>query len=615
MSSSLRALVFCLAALSSSTIAAPWPTFVQHSTHNSRSLSNGAKVPIYHPKSTFEIYERGVEHPLSKRAVKAHYTESALAFLHEKLGNGDIALKSSFGGPHSSHVYVKQRVGGVPVANAVANVALNAKGDVVSFSSNFVKLNSFVAPSTEPKLTAQEAISSAVQALGGVHTGKEPELEFLALEDGQLALTHAVRLELDENGHMVEAYIDAKTGEVRGMVDFTNDLTMRVVPITKADPTVAYELVRDPEDHVASPRGWITAEGKNWHATVGNNALAFKGNAARDTIDQILASTQPESEPGVFDYKFDPTADPKSEVNLAAARVNAWYVANMAHDILYRYGFTESTWNFQDDNFGKGGNGSDVVFISVQDASEYDNANFATLPDGEPALMRMYLWQDFNPMRDGDLANSVVLHEYAHGLTNRMTGGGTAVCLQTIEAQGLGEGWSDAFAEWVSQSTNGGYVHDFTIGAYLTGDYDNGIRSHPYSNNRRVNPLTYADVKKSEEPHTIGEIWAQTLHIVHGALVQTLGSAKDALTNPEAENGHTVFMHLLVDALAIQPCNPSFTDARLSWIQADQNRYGGKNRCNLWLAFAYMGLGVDAKDYVNSHKVPAYCPLKYTKPK
>jgi len=43
-------------------------------------------------------------------------------------------------------------------------------------------------------------------------------------------------------------------------------------------------------------------------------------------------------------------------------------------------------------------------------------------------------------MRDGALENDIVVHENTHGMTNRMTGGGTAACLQTIEACGLGEG-------------------------------------------------------------------------------------------------------------------------------------------------------------------------------
>jgi len=45
--------------------------------------------------------------------------------------------------------------------------------------------------------------------------------------------------------------------------------------------------------------------------------------------------------------------------------------------------------------------------------------------------------------------NSIPVHEYTHGLTNRLTGGGTGTCLQTTEAGGMGEGWSDAMAEYV----------------------------------------------------------------------------------------------------------------------------------------------------------------------
>jgi extracellular elastinolytic metalloproteinase len=46
------------------------------------------------------------------------------------------------------------------------------------------------------------------------------------------------------------------------------------------------------------------------------------------------------------------------------------------------------------------------------------------------------------------MENDIVIHEMTHGVTNRMTGGGTARCLQGIEAGGMGEGWSDAMAEY-----------------------------------------------------------------------------------------------------------------------------------------------------------------------
>ncbi len=37
----------------------------------------------------------------------------------------------------------------------------------------------------------------------------------------------------------------------------------------------------------------------------------------------------------------------------------------------------------------------------------------------------MFLWDHTNPMRDGALENDIVSHENTHGISNRMTGGGT----------------------------------------------------------------------------------------------------------------------------------------------------------------------------------------------
>ena len=45
--------------------------------------------------------------------------------------------------------------------------------------------------------------------------------------------------------------------------------------------------------------------------------------------------------------------------------------------------------------------------------------------------------------------NSVLIHEFGHGLSTRLVGGGTASCLDITESKGLGEGWSDALAKLV----------------------------------------------------------------------------------------------------------------------------------------------------------------------
>lgn len=51
--------------------------------------------------------------------------------------------------------------------------------------------------------------------------------------------------------------------------------------------------------------------------------------------------------------------------------------------------------------------------------------------------------------RDTDMDNSMLIHEATHGITNRLTGGGTADCLGSLYSSGLGEGWSDIMAEYV----------------------------------------------------------------------------------------------------------------------------------------------------------------------
>ena len=184
-----------------------------------------------------------------------------------------------------------------------------------------------------------------------------------------------------------------------------------------------------------------------------------------------------------------------------------------------------------------------------------------------------------------------------------MTGGGTGACLQTLEAQGLGEGWSDTFA-FVTEQTSATPV-DFVVGAYVTNN-PAGIRHHPYSTSKNVNPYTYASLKTMNEEHDIGEVWANTLINVYYPLVAKYGFASN-LFNPTQRQGNIVFLHLFMDALPLQPCNPTFLTARDAIIQADANRYGGANKCLLWKAFASRGLGVKAANYNDDSSVPAGC--------
>jgi len=168
----------------------------------------------------------------------------------------------------------------------------------------------------------------------------------------------------------------------------------------------------------------------------------------------------------------------------------------------------------------------------------------------------------------------------------------------------MGEGWSDAFADWTEQGCE---TEDFTLGEYVT-NHPGGIRSHPYSTDMTTNPLKYSSLSTLNEVHAIGEVWANMLHNVYAALVDKHGFSENAFTNPTGTEGNVVFMHNFIDGLALQPCNPTFVSARDAFIQADANRYHGKHKCTIWRAFASRGLGSKASgDRKDSFDVPQGC--------
>ena len=116
---------------------------------------------------------------------------------------------------------------------------------------------------------------------------------------------------------------------------------------------------------------------------------------------------------------------------------------------------------------------------------------------------------------------------------------------------------------------------------------------------------------------------------VYANLVDLHGFSATARTDPTTSEGNVIFLHLFIDSLAIQPCNPTckyfaeiaivreiqevssfctVLNARDAWLQADVTRFGGANACALWDAFASRGLGAGAANHVNSFLLPPGCP-------
>lgn len=210
---------------------------------------------------------------------------------------------------------------------------------------------------------------------------------------------------------------------------------------------------------------------------------------------------------------------------------------------------------------------------------------------------------------DSSFDNGIIAHEFAHGISNRLTGGpSNTSCLTTPEQ--MGEGWSDWFALMMQLKTGDSGETPKGIGTYAINEATTGggIRNYPYSTNMTINPLTFADTngKSFIDPddsiekvlvHAVGEIWAATLWDLTWAYIGKYGFSSNIYTGT---GGNNKVMQLVIDAMKLQPCNPSFIQARDAIIAADQATTGGQDYCMIWKVFARRGLGVNASSGDNS---------------
>jgi extracellular elastinolytic metalloproteinase len=220
-----------------------------------------------------------------------------------------------------------------------------------------------------------------------------------------------------------------------------------------------------------------------------------------------------------------------------------------------------------------------------KDGSGVNNANFGTPPEGQRPQMQMYIGVNVTPHRDGDLDNGVIAHEYGHGISTRLTGGGVNVgCLDNDEQ--MGEGWSDFFAMMTTMKPGDVGATARGMGNYLFGQPINGagIRPTPYSTNMTINNSTYNTIKTVAVPHGVGYVWASMLWDLNWALIEAHGQA----------TGYDEVMNLVMEGMKLQPCSPGFVDGRNAILAADVALYGGTNQCLIWKVFARRGLGFSA---------------------
>ncbi|WP_187632003.1 M36 family metallopeptidase [Hymenobacter lutimineralis] len=195
--------------------------------------------------------------------------------------------------------------------------------------------------------------------------------------------------------------------------------------------------------------------------------------------------------------------------------------------------------------------------------------------------------------RDGAFDNVIIAHEYTHGISTRLTGGpSTADCLDNVE--GMGEGWSDFVALWLTTKPGDKATTPRSVGSYVMGQPTDGegIRQKPYSTDMAVNNYTYDIIGKAyTETHDVGEVWATVLWDLNWAMIERYGYNADLY---RGTGGNNKAMLLVMEGMKLQPCSPGFLDGRNAILAADKALFNSANQDLIWRVFARRGMGSNA---------------------
>ncbi len=726
----------------------------------------------------------------------AHLREAAAELDLTASDVADVAVTDLVPSGHNgvTHVYLRQRVNGLEIDGAEMGIHIDRRGRIFHRTGAFVRAAGSRAAAVPafPALAPDQAIRAAAQELGlgdraadltlveslggfdrrtvysspALSEAEIPvRLRYLRAPGGdRLTLAWNLNLKVTGDSDWLDLWVDAANGTIASRVNWTAeaDATYSVFASPKESPDDGPRTDEVDPDLTggtapasgASPYGWHDTNGvlgAETFVTSGNNVNACTDIDANNLCDPGSQPSGGAAPPLVFQPVLDLSTQQPADYRDAAV-VNLYYWNNIIHDVAYQYGFNEAAGNFQENNYSRGGLGSDSVNADAQDGSGTNNANFGTPPDGSNPRMQMFVWTnpfsqfvtvnspagiadsyvanpsnnggvgngltadlalvvdgtaptddacqavtndltgkialivwsegicnssafilnaanagavgaiivdvtvdpltnfggnaaipsvavgstdgqlllttigsqtinatlEDNPAgqinRDSDLDAGVIVHEYGHGISNRLTGGpANTSCLGNQEQ--MGEGWSDWQTLYLHAAPGDTATTPRPVATYLT--FENaatgfGIRAFPYNTDEIANPLTYSDIPTQSVPHGVGAVWANTLWEMYWNLVGELGYDPDLYYG---SGGNNIAYQLVLDGMKLQPCNPGFVTGRDAILAADQANYEGDLSCAIWNAFAERGVGFGASqgssgvlgDETESFTLPSAC--------
>jgi len=594
-------------------------------------IFSSANAGSFFPKKVVQYYEKPAQSSAVDFAVPLNITQISLDALRKeypkmefKIGN---VLKNEEA--NTAYVHVSQAIDGYEIINSAANINIDIPTRTIISSGmalweNVEKFDPTKEGLESLDLDVEDALAKVAEYFNFKYDKEETEFsekngiytiegvsftydkkargekKYITISEKYVDSVWELSLEIGEIWYL--ARISTTTGGLLNVENIASHAVYNAIPWNKIDITNGRMLFVDPYDKTASPLGWHKIDEYTSSTDTSGNNIIVQENHQGSEIDMETKRANG-GESLIFDYPLDLDA-PKVEDYFDAAATNVFVLTNKLHDIYYHFGFNEQFGNFQVNNFGKGGVGDDPVKVLIQDRSGTNNANFATPVDGYSPKMRLYPFTSKTPERDSALVNQIMIHEYSHGVTQRLTGGPDKTsCLSSDEANALSEGWSDFFAIAMELNSESKREDPFTMFEWLYGTF---ARSKPICTDMSVNDLTYQSltypIDGQLECHMGGEVWVNALNEVLWNIIDLHGIADDVsedVSNGKItlqSKGNVLAIQIVIDAVKIQPCKQTFLEARDSIILAQKQRFNNEDlHCAIWKGFAKRGMGVNAE--------------------
>jgi len=328
-----------------------------------------------------------------------------------------------------TYIYFNQAHEGIPLKNAILNLTINKKGEVIFVANTFVPDLKSKITTTRAKLEPADAVLAAAKHLdvsnprigsskGRNEQGKyifdrssftrsdiQVSLKYDRIGD-QVVLVWEALMEMKDNDDYWEIRMNAADGSfvsknnltvycnhhkgqydrhdncgvtrhiqaenhavsVRQALTNRNGASYRVYALPAESPIHGpLTLVTNPHYPEASPFGWHDTNGQE-----GPEFTILRGNNVNAFADMNNDDapdqdvTRPDGgEALLFDFPHDLSQEP--EANLDIAQVNLFYMVNMMHDLSFILGFDEAAGNFQQRNYSGVGAGNDFVLAQALD--------------------------------------------------------------------------------------------------------------------------------------------------------------------------------------------------------------------------------------------------------